>query len=96
MPAISIDIAARRLANAVEQARPTELTEIQAELFPEGLASNSPSAADLARHVREGLQPEEVVDLWNVVFPEDRNVWFNEADDNLYFNEEMVGYAEAD
>ena len=56
----------------------------------------APSAADLAQHVRSGLEAEEIVDLWNVVFPDDRNVWYDEEDDKIHYNEEAIGYAEAD
>ena len=96
MPALSANEAAERLAKAVEKSKPTALTEIYAELFPERPAAAQPSAADLAKHVRTGLEAEEIVDLWNVVFPADRNVWHDEEDDKIHYNEEAVGYAEAD
>lgn len=96
MPALSTNEAAERLAMVVEKARPTTLTEIHAELFPEKPAVAAPSAAELARHVRSGLDAEELVDLWNVVFPADRNVWYDEEDKIIHYNEEALGYAEAD
>ena len=96
MPALSTTEAAERLAKDVEKAPPTALVEIYAELFPEQPPVAAPSAADLARHVRGGLEAEELVDLWNVVFPADRNVWYGEEDDRIHYNEEVVGYAEAD
>ena len=37
---------------------------------------------------------EEIVDLWNVLFPADRNVWYDEQEDKIHYNEELVGYAE--
>jgi hypothetical protein len=94
MPALSTSEAAERLAKVVEQA--TALSEIYAELFPEKPAMATPTSADLAQHVRSGLEAEELVDLWNVVFPADRNVWYDEEDEKIHFNEEAVGYAEAD
>jgi hypothetical protein len=30
------------------------------------------------------------------VFPADRNVWYDEEEDKIHYNEEAVGYAEAD
>lgn len=96
MPTLSTNEAAERLAKSVEKARPTALAEIHAELFPEKPAAAAPTAGDLARHIRNGLAAEELVDLWNVVFPEDRNVWYDEEDDRIHYNEEVVGYAEAD
>lgn len=96
MPTLSTNEAAQRLAKCVAQAKPSTLTEIYAELFPEKTADANPSATDLARHVQSGLEAEELVDLWNVVFPEDRNVWYDEEDETIHYNEESLGYAEAD
>lgn len=96
MPALSTDEATERLARGVEKARPTVLAEIRAELFPEAPGAAAQSASGLARHIRDGLAAEELVDLWNVVFPEDRNVWYDEEDEKIHYNEEVVGYAGAD
>lgn len=96
MPAVSTNEAAERLAVCVERAKPAALPEIFAELFPEKPSPVALSAVDLARHVRSGLEAEELVDLWNVVFPEDWNVWYDEEGDKIRYNEEAVGYAETD
>jgi len=96
MPTLSTNEAAQRLAKCVEQAKPSTLTEIYAELFPEKTADVTPSATDLARHVQSGLEAEELVDLWNVVFPDDRNVWYDEEEAKIHYNEESLGYAETD
>jgi hypothetical protein len=95
MPTVSKNEAAEKLALVVETAKPTDLGEIYAELFPEKLATTPLSAGDLARHIRNGLAAEEIVDLWNVVFPADYNVWYNEEDNEIHYNEEVVGYADA-
>ena len=94
MPALSKSEAAEKLAAVVEKAKPSALAEIYAELFPEKPVAAHPSATDLAEHIRTELAPEETVDLWNVVFPTDRNVWYNEEDDQIHYNEEAVGYAD--
>lgn len=39
---------------------------------------------------------EELVSLCNVVFPAHQNVWYNEDDEKLHYNEETSGYVEAD
>ncbi|MBW3540678.1 MAG: hypothetical protein KY476_10435 [Planctomycetes bacterium] len=96
MPALSKDMATEKLATGIEKARQSALAEIYAELFPEKPAAATPSAADLAHYIRSGLDAEEVVDLWNVVFPADRNVWYDEGDDTIHYNEATVGYAEVD
>lgn len=94
MPALSKNQATEKLATLVEQAKPSALAEIYSELFPENPAAAHLSAAELARHIRSGLEAEEIVDLWNVVLPADRNVWYNEEDDVIRYNEEVVGYAD--
>ena len=40
------------------------------------------------------MQEEEIVDLWNVVFPEDWHVWYNEEDRTFRYNEEVLGYVD--
>lgn len=94
MPALTKKQATEKLAVVVEKANPTILAEIYAELFPEQPPTASPSAADLAQHIRTGLEVEEVVDLWNVVFPADRNVWYDEEQSQIHYNEEAVGYTD--
>jgi hypothetical protein len=91
VPAISEADAAEKLAKGVEMARPTALAEIYSEFVPEWPSLTSPVASDIAKHIRNGLEPEEIVDLWNIVFPEDRNVWYNEETKVVHFNEELVG-----
>ncbi len=95
MPAITKMEAVERLAKAVEQASGDDLVEIYTELFPaKAVPSTGPLAHDLARHIRTSLEPEEVVDLWHVVFPADRNVCYDEEDEALRFNEREPRYAE--
>jgi hypothetical protein len=94
MPALSKTEAAEKLAIGVEKAKSYDLPEIYSELFPEQTPSTPPVASEIAKYIRNGLEAEEIVDLWNVVFPEDRNVWYDEEEKAIHFNEEVVGYAE--
>lgn len=96
MPTLSPNDAIERLAKGVEQASPSVLPEICTDIFPDSFASGTSSPADVARHVRSGIEAEEIVDLWNVVFPEDHNVWFNEETNEIHFNEEAIDYADVD
>ncbi len=68
--------------------------EIYSELFPERSSPTSPPASEIARQIRGGLEAEEIVDLWNVVFPEDRNVWYDEEEKSVCYNEGQIRYAE--
>jgi hypothetical protein len=94
MPALSKAEATERLAAGVETAKPSELPEIYSELFPERPPGVTPVAGEIARYIRDGIEADEMVDLWNVVFPEDRHVWYNEETKSIHFNEELVGYAD--
>ncbi len=94
MPALSKAEAAEKLAKGVEEAKPSDLAEIYSELYPESPPPTSPVATDIARHIRSGLEAEEVVDLWNVVFPDDRNVWYDEEAESIRYNEEAFGYVD--
>ena len=92
MPTLSREQAVEKLAMGVEQAKPSELPEIYSEIFPTRALNTAPVACDIATHIRGGLEAEEIVDLWNVVFPEDRHVWYDEEAQAICYNEEMVGY----
>ena len=94
MPMMSTANAAETLAREVEKARPHILVEIRAELFPRTAFSAAPNADELARHVRTDLAPEEIVDLWNVVFPDDWHVRYDEMTDEIVYNEELIGTAD--
>jgi hypothetical protein len=85
MPAITTDRAVHLLTEAVEKAPPDDLVEIYNELFPEeptteSAARNAPGplVQRAAGHISRGLEIEEILDLWNVVFPEHHDVWFDE------------------
>jgi hypothetical protein len=94
MPALSKSDAAEKLARGVERAKASDLPEIYSELFPESTSVTPPNASEIAKQIRNGLEAEEIVDLWNVVFPEDRNVWYDEETESIRFNEEVFGYAD--
>jgi hypothetical protein len=83
MPTLTKVEATEKIATAVEKAPTDELVEIYAELFPERPSTPAPLAGEIAGHIRHGLLAEEIVDLWNVVFPEDRNGWYDEEDNTI-------------
>jgi hypothetical protein len=94
MPTLTIAEAAEKLAKAVEGAKASDLPEIYLELFPQSIPPTPPVASDIAHHIRSGLEAEEIVDLWHVLFPNDRNVWYDEEESAIRYNEEMVGYTD--
>jgi hypothetical protein len=84
--------ATEKLASSVEKARPDDLVEIYDELFPGQPSVSPPQAAELVQHIRHGLEPDEVVDLWHVVFPRHRKVWYDEEEETINFNDESLRY----
>jgi hypothetical protein len=92
VPTISTSDASERLAEKVERAVPNDLREYYLELFPEEPVPSSLVGRYLAELIRDGLAPDVIVDLWNVVFPEDRRVSYDEEEEVIRYNEEAVGY----
>ena len=94
MPTITLDAATDRLTHAVEEMHADDLLQIYNELFPDEPASEeeayedvTPLVEHIVEHIDQGLQPEEVVDLWNVAFPKIPQVYFNEEDGLLHYVE---------
>lgn len=96
MPALTKGQALVKLADAVRSTRPDSLSEIRAELFPENPPEGVRSAEDLSRHILSGLEVEEILDLWNVVFPADRNVTFDDDDNRIHYDGNSMSYSEVE
>lgn len=92
MPTINVDVATEKLSHAVEEMHADDLLQVYNELFPDKPVAEDEASCDVGSlvkqivdHISGGLEPEEVVDLWNVVFPRDREVYFDEEDCLLHF-----------
>lgn len=95
--------AIQRLKTAVRQAGPDDLAEIHNELFPEEPVAEDDATRnqhDVANrvnvHIDSGLEVQEILDLWNVVFPAHRRVWFDEEQDGICYDEEPEPAVQAD
>jgi hypothetical protein len=94
MPALSTDKAIQRLKKKIEEdLGPDELLEVHNELFADD--PNFSEEADpfqiteqLVNHLNGGLDPEEILQMWNLVCPADRHVWHDEANGIYLYNEE--------
>ena len=99
MPAIPIQDAIEQLALRVEQSELRDLVEIFAELFPaKPLTEAKTSSAGvlgrkLSQYVREKIEPEEAADLWNVVFPDGPNFYYDEEERALRQTDRGLRYA---
>jgi hypothetical protein len=92
-----------RLTEAVKKAYPDDIAEIHNELFPENPATEDEAQADQPRlvkkiltHIDSGLEEQEILDLWNVIFPRHRAAWFDEEEGLMHYHEtiEPVGQPE--
>ena len=95
MSQISEVVATQRLSSDIEKFSWDDIVEIHNELFPlqpHSVECESKDADEVRKKVMnrlaEGLESEEIIDLWNVVFPRDRNVWFDDEQACVRFNEE--------
>ena len=94
MSAISSDQAAELFIEGVKTARLDELVEFYNELFPrqkttQQAAEQNPQALlkRVLDHIQQGLEIEEVLDFWNVVFPERQRLSWDEEDGLFHFVE---------
>ena len=94
MPTINKTDAIEKLALAVEGSSSEDLIEFYNELFPAKKirAVSGAVASQLAQHIRAGLEYEEIVDLWRVVFPADRYVHYDDEENVVRYNEGAPWY----
>jgi hypothetical protein len=73
-----------------------ELLEVHNELFPgEPFTKDNISLVErIVDHLNSGLEPEEIVEVWSVIFPRHRNVWFDEEEERFHYNESKPTPAE--
>ena len=97
MPAIPKREAVDKLARIVETASCNDLADVYAEIFPDKPRLRPADAeerrGESVEYVRTKMEPEEMVDLWNVVFPAHRNVYYDDADGLLCYDQEEPWYA---
>lgn len=103
MPEMAREQAVQRLVRELPSMRPDDLAEVYNELFP-----SQPTTEEQARqgrnrllgqindHISRGLHAEEIVGLWNVVFPKERHVSYDEENDTFHYGEapESVRFAD--
>jgi hypothetical protein len=95
MAEVSKSDAILRLLAELDKFAWDDVVEIHNELFPfEPLSvDGEPKDVELVRktvkdRITEGLESEEIIDLWNVVFPAARNVWYDDENECVRFNGE--------
>ena len=97
MPTISKEQAAEMLRGKVTDLPADDLIEVYNELFPEDPATEIPALVDrVVAHLQRGLEVEEILDLWTVVFPKYRHASYDEETETIHYYEEaeLIPYAE--
>lgn len=94
MPAITKKKAVEALVTEVEKAHADDLVEIHNELFPSEPTTEAEVGHDLLalrakilEHIKGGLEVEEILDLWGVIFPAHRDLWYDEEKKRLHYEE---------
>lgn len=95
MPVIPKKEATQKILDEVKRLQTYDLVEAFNELQPGSPKSSDDTTIDkdelvqtISSQINAGLEVEELIDLWNVVFPQDRNVWYDEETDALHVNAE--------
>ena len=93
--------AVRRLSENIASMDSDDLREVYNELFPSDPMSRhqiaegmEPFVKRIHEHIAKGLELEEIVDLWRVVFPELRKPSFGDDTDTIQFLERTMQYTE--
>jgi hypothetical protein len=96
MPEVTQDQALELLTKAVREQLPAdEVLEVYNELFPthpyaEAEAKKDPSrlVEELVAHIHSGLEVGELMELWRLILTRDRNLWYDEVEEKIHYNEE--------
>ena len=92
MPVVTKEQALELLTHEVrENLGADEVLEVYNEVFPDDphtAEESGPLIEQLVGHINGGLEMDEVMDLWGLIFPKHRNVWYDEEEERIHYNEE--------
>jgi hypothetical protein len=96
MPVITKEQALELLTNeAQDKLGADELLEVYNEVFPDDPYTAeeveedcSPLIEQLVDYINGGLEIDEVMDLWRLIFPKHRNVWYDDEEERIHYSEE--------
>jgi hypothetical protein len=93
--------AVAKLTHQIAGMRPDDLAAVFEELFPsESISEKEVGTREeeilgrISDHIGRGLETEELVDLWNVVFPESRKVTYDEDTLSIRYQDTSPGCAD--
>ncbi len=96
MPEVTGDQALALLTSQVRDKFATdELLEVYNEVFPkdpytlqEANRDSAPLVERLVEYINSGLEGDEIIDLWGLIFPRHRNRWYDEEEERIHYDEE--------
>jgi hypothetical protein len=96
MPVVTKEQALELLTTEVqEKLGADELLEVYNEAFSDDSYTaeeveedSGPLIEQLVDHINGGLEIDEVMDLWGLIFPKHRNVWYDDEEERIHYNEE--------
>ena len=96
MPVVTKEQALKLLTDEVqEKLGADELLEVYNEVFPNDPSTEEEACEDVAPlieqlvdHINSGLEIDEVMDLWRLIIPKHRNLWYDEEEERIHYNEE--------
>ncbi len=103
MPTLEKQEAIEKLIQAVQGMSLDDLLDFHNELFPEKPESELDPKAGVAAvrkkvmdYLGRGLEVEEILDLWNVAFPEAWSVSYDDETDTIHYLKEPESIRQAD
>jgi hypothetical protein len=101
MPLVTKDEALELLTDAVqEKLDADELLEVCNEVFPDDPYTDeeahedvTPLVEQLVGRIHSGLEVEEIIELWGLIFPRHRDIWYDDEEERLHYNEEAQAVA---
>lgn len=96
MPVVTKEQALELLTKEVqEKLGVDELVEVYNEAFPDhpyteaaAHQDTTPLIEQLVELIHREQGVDEVMDLWGLIIPKTRNIWYDEEEDRIHFNEE--------
>jgi hypothetical protein len=87
----ALDLLTREVREKFDQ---LETLEVYNELFPDDARPFEEAPQDvrplterLVEHIRSRTEEAEIADLWSLIIPRHRRVWYNEEEELIHYNE---------
>jgi hypothetical protein len=96
MPVLTRDQVIEFLTKVVEEDLHTDdLLQVHNELFPDDPVTEEevyedviPVTERVVDYINSDLPVEDLLDLWNLIYPKHRHVWYDDQAERFHYNEE--------